>query len=162
MNEQQRDVCFGPRPVVTVFDRAVLDDVSFTCARLEGSKKAKDSLVSVRIGGAGGDRIRAALVQAFISHPAPGAERASLDDKANIAYVHWYKDVPADQPAVDLELGCPVFSRVLASNEASGNMCPVEWILPCKVACFAHKYRTCQQIVVVSRFRTFMNDHAGR
>ena len=158
LTDQQRRVCFGPHPSVTVFDRAAIDGTRFTCTRLEGAKRVKDSLVLVRVGAAGEQRLRAARVQAFLCHAAPGTVAAELSDEADLAYVHWNADVPADQPSIDPELGCPVFREVLIKNDLGGNMCPVESILPYKMAAAPYRHGTREQLVVLSRCSTFMDD----
>lgn len=153
LGPDQVDICHGPRGFARVYDRSTVGSAKFTCTRLEGSKKAKDSLILIR----DGERLRAGRVQAFLSHAAPGCVSDDLESESNVAYVHWYKQVPADQPHIEAELQCPVFSRVLIANDPQGNMCSIEQILPCKLACFPHKHNTRNQIVVVSRFSTFLD-----
>ena len=156
LRPEQVELCYGPRGRALVFDRATVGSATFTCTRLEGSKKAKDSLVLIR----DGDELRAGRVQAFMAHAAPGCTSEDVMDTVNIAYVHWYRQVPADQPCMDPLLGCPVFGRGLQANAmaaAGSNMCLVEQLLPCKLACFPYQYNTRKQIVVVSRFSSFLD-----
>lgn len=138
-----------------MFDRAEVGSTSFTCTLLEGSKKAKDSLVIVHED----EELKAGRVQAFMSHAPPGTDSGDQEDEINIAYVHWYRSVPLGQPRIDPVLGCPVFGWGLMSNasgSASSNMCLVQHILPCKVACFPHHHGARRQVVMVSRFASFL------
>lgn len=100
---------------------------------------------------------QAGRVQAFLSHSAPGSTSTDINDETSIAWVQWYKRVPTDQPSVDPDLGCPVFSRVLNANEPLGNFCLVDRILPCKLACFPYSKHNRAQVVVVSRFASFLD-----
>ena len=124
-------LCNGPVCSVRVYDRATAGVVAFTGTRLEGSKKAKDSLVMIWDDD---EEYQAGRVQAFLSHSAPGSTSRDISDETSIAWIHWYKRVPDDQPTVDPDLQCPVFSRALNANEALGNFCLVDRILPCKLA----------------------------
>lgn len=158
LTDQHRRACYGPRPSATVFDRATIEGTKFICTRLEGAKKARDGLVLVHVGAPGEQRLRAARVQAFLSHAAPGIVAADLAAEADLAYVHWYDDVPPAQPRIDPQLWCPVFRKVLIRNDAKGNICPVKSILPHKMAAAPYRHGNREQIVVLSRFSTFMDD----
>lgn len=146
-------LCNGPVCSVRVYDRATAGSVTFTGTRLEGSKKAKDSLVMIWDND---EECQAGRVQAFLSHSAPGSSSSDINDETSLAWIHWYKRVPANQHAVDPDLQCPVFSRALNANEALGNFCLVDRILLCKLACFPYSKRDRAQIVVVSRFASFL------
>ena len=98
-------------------------------------------------------------VQAFLSHMAPGGTGEKADD-LNIAHVHWYSFVPNDQPSIDPVLGCPVFGKRLVSNDPEGNMCLVEQLLPCKLACLPYQHGARSQVVVLSRFADSMHCNA--
>ena len=110
-----------------------------------------------------GSEHRGDRVQAFVAHAAPACTSEHVMNAARIAYVHWnpwYRQVPADQPCMDPVLGCPVFGRGLqayAMGAAGSNMCLVEQLLPCKLACFPYQHNTRKQIVVVSRFSSFLD-----
>ena len=97
----------------------------------------------------------AGRVQAFLSHTAPGGT-VQKADYLNIAHVHWYSFEPDDQPSIDPVLGCSVFGRRLVTNDPEGNMCTVEQLLPCKLACLPHKYGSRNQVVILGRDADFM------
>ena len=76
----------------------------------------------------------------------------------DIAYVHWYSYVPADQDPVDAALGCPVFGRRLVQDDPAGNMCLVQQITPAKLAAVPYRsFGARQQVVILSRFGDFMS-----
>lgn len=146
-------LCNGPVCSVRVYDRASAGTVMLTGTRLEGSKKAKDSLIMIWDDD---EDYQAGRVQAFLSHRAPGSTSTDINDETSIAWVHWYKRVPSDQPSVDPDLQCPIFGRALNANEPLGNFCLCERLLPCKLACFPYNKFNRAQVVVVSRFASFL------
>ena len=99
------EMAYGPIGFARVYDRATIGAARFTSTRLEESKKAMDSVVLMQYEG----RLRAARVQAFLSHAAPGSSSDELDAESNVAYVHWYQDVADDESATAAGLSCPIF-----------------------------------------------------
>ena len=97
--------------------------------RLEMSKRAKDSVVLLRVGG----ELSAARLEAFLSHCPPGhdssAQGGDRSIEPDLAFVHWYAFVPDDQDPIDTALGCPVFGKKDFPT-GFGNMCLVQQILP--------------------------------
>ena len=162
LSPHQVQLCYGPQGAAEVYDRANVGQVQFVCSRLEGSKKAKDSVVLMMHNG----ELCAGRVSRFLSHTAPGGS-GLRDDDLNIAHVHWYQFTPSDQAAmvptlgcaaaIDPALSCPVFGKKLVDNDPEGNMCLVEQLLPCKLAALPYKHGGRFQGVIVSRFANFMD-----
>ena len=150
ISEHTASVCFGPVLSVTVYDRATVGDVTFTCTRLESNKLARDSVVLIRHNG----QLRVGKVTQFLSHAAPGTH-AMPDDETNIANVQWYGHASAVLEAQTMaSLGCPVVKSTFEEN-LSGNMWPVEKLLPCKLAAVVHSSQP-DHLVILSRFASFL------
>ena len=150
MSERTVMACFGPALAITVYDRATVGDVTFTCTRLEANKKARDSVVLMR----NDDRLWVGRVTRFLSHEAPGT-LAAKEDEADIACVHWYSRAALEVEAqVMSSLGCPVVRSTFEDN-LSGNMWPVEKLLACKLAAVPHP-SLAGHLVILSRFASFL------
>ena len=152
LNDAQVDLCYGPVGRAEVFDRARVGEVRFADTRLEASQTAKDSVVLLKHD----DELCAGRVQAVLSHSAPGSP-SGQEHTLNLSYVQWYPFVPSDQDPMDAALGCPIFGRTLIENDPTGNMCLVEQLLPCRLACLPYKqHGSRNQVVILSRFSSFM------
>ena len=155
LTPHQASLCAGPARRAHIYDRAVVGQASFTCGRLEESKMAKDSVILTRVEGT----LRAGCVTAFLSHKPPGHARGSdTSHEPDLAHVKWYQAVPPAQPSMDAELGCPVFSKVLG-EDPQGNICLVQHMIPRKLAALPYQHATRQQVVIVSRFASFLDSN---
>ena len=143
-------MCSGPVGRAEVFDRAIVGQTRFTCTRLEGSKKAKDSLVLLMHN----NELCASRVQGFVSHSPPGFS-GEREEQPDLALVHWYPHVPAGQASIDAALGCPVFGKKLIDNDPRGNLCLVQQFLPCQLADVPYQFMIRSQVAIISRFANF-------
>ena len=152
--QQARQLCSGPLKSVRVFDRATIEGIRFSTTKTEGKKKARESVVLMKDGQQGKEKLWAGRVRFFLSHRPPGVSGAEDDSDVYIAHVHWYKHLP-EREAMSLALKCPVF-KASYMDDSSGNMWPIERLAPCQLAAVYHKTRK-DRVVILSRFANFLD-----
>ncbi len=153
--KQQRDLCahtqqlcYGPKCLPYVFDRATIGGATFSTMATEGKKFSRDSVVIMKDDGV----YWAGRVRFFLSHMPPGGIVGS-DAEIDIAHVHWYGNVPQCE-AMSPTLNCPVFLKAFKDDQ-SGNMWPVDQLAPCKLGAVQHRTQR-NRLVIVSRFASFL------
>ncbi len=153
LDEHQVSVCSGPVCYARVFDRASINHITFAATRVEGSKKARDSVVLTERDG----ELWAGRVRAFLSHASPGCD-PDPDEEASIAGVCWYAPVSRRHETVLSGLKCPVFKQSSITHyrkEERGQMWPVAKLAPCKLLAVPHKSGS-NHLVILSRFSDFL------
>ncbi len=127
-----QQLCYGPKCVAYVFDRATIGGATFSTMATEGKKFSHDSVVIMKDDGV----YWAGQVRFFLSHMPPGGIVGS-DAEIDIAHVHWYGNVPQCE-AMSPTLNCPVFLKAFKDDQ-SGNMWPVDQLAPCKLGAVQHR-----------------------
>jgi len=153
LSRHQVEICYGPHHSLRHFDRARVGSAVLASKRLEGAKKASDSIVMSQ----DGTQLIAGRVRAFLSHSAPGCD-PDPEHEANIADVECFAPVPNTHAAAQKSmqvLGCPIFKRHTPDHR-NGNLWPVEKVFPCKLAALPHHSGN-NHLVILSRFQSFMS-----
>ena len=154
LDEHQVSVCSGPVCYARVFDRASINHITFAATCVEGSKKARDSVVLTERDG----ELWAGRVRAFLSHASPGCD-PDPDEEASIADVCWYAPVSRRHETVLSGLKCPVFKQSSITHyrkEERGQMSPVAKLAPCKLLAVPHKSGS-NHLVILGRFSDFLD-----
>ena len=142
-----------PHHIVRHFDRARVESVVLASSRLEGAKKARDSIVMSQ----DGTQLIAGRVRAFLSHSAPGCD-PNPEHEANIANDQWFAQVPRTHVAAHKSmqvLGRPIFKRHTVDHP-NGNLWLVEKLFPCKLAALPN-HSGHNHLVILSSIQSFMS-----
>lgn len=152
LSRHQAEVCHGPERSVKHFERARVGPAQFVTNRLEGAKKARDSVILSR--SRDGAKLVAGRVRAFLCHSAPGVD-PDPDNETYIADVKWYAQVADNNVAAHTSmkaLKCPIF-RSSTPDRKQGNLWPVSQLVQAKFATLAH-HSGKDNVVVLTRFQS--------